>query len=49
MRHFAEQLEAAVRAIAPDEVKAALKPLDDRIAAIKAARPPAPPHAYIWY
>ena len=48
VRQFAEQLESAVRAIAPDEVKAALKLLDDRIAAIKAARPPAPPHAYIW-
>ncbi len=48
VRRYAERLEAAVREIAPDEVKAALKPLDDRIAAIKAARPPAPPHAYIW-
>ena len=48
VRQFAGSLEAAVRAIAPDEVKAALKPLDDRIATIQAARPPAPPHAYIW-
>ena len=47
--YFAEPLEAAVRSIAPDEVKAALKPLDDRIAAIKAGRPPGPPHAYIWF
>jgi Protein of unknown function (DUF1553)/Protein of unknown function (DUF1549) len=46
--YFADQLETAVRSIAPDEVKAALKPLDERIAEIKAGRPPAPPHAYIW-
>jgi hypothetical protein len=45
---FAEKLEAAVRAIAPQEVRAALKPLDERIAAIRAARPSAPPRAYIW-
>ena len=45
---LAEPLETAVRSIAPDEVKAALKPLDERMTAIKAARPPAPPHAYIW-
>ena len=48
VRQFAVKLESAVRMIAPDEVKAALEPLDDRIAAIEAARPPAPPHAYIW-
>jgi Protein of unknown function (DUF1553)/Protein of unknown function (DUF1549) len=48
VRQFAGSLEAAVRAIVPDEVKAALKPLDDRVAAIQAARPPAPPRAYIW-
>ena len=36
------------RQIAPPEVKAALKPLDERIAAINAARPKEPPRAYIW-
>jgi hypothetical protein len=46
--YFGEQLEAAARAIAPGEVKAALKPLDDRLTTLRAARPPAPPHAYIW-
>ena len=48
VREFAERLEAAVRSIAPDEVKAALKPLEDHLSAIKTARPPGPPHAYIW-
>ena len=43
------KLEDEVRAIAPEEVKAALAPLDDRIAAIKAAAPKELPHAYIWY
>ncbi len=32
----------------PTEVKAALKPLDERIAALEAARPKELPHAYIW-
>ena len=35
-------LEAAVRAIAPDEVKAALKPLDDRIAGDRGGPAPCP-------
>jgi Protein of unknown function (DUF1553)/Protein of unknown function (DUF1549) len=48
VRQFAGALETAVRAIAPDEVKSSLKPLVDRLAAINAARPPAPPQAYIW-
>jgi len=46
--YFALKLEAEVRQIAPPEVKAALKPLDERIAAINAARPKEPPRAYIW-
>ena len=46
--HFGEQLETAARAIAPGEVKAALKPLGDRLVTLRSARPPAPPHAYIW-
>ena len=48
VRQFAGPLETEVRAIAPDVVKSALKPLVDRLAAINAARPPAPPRAYIW-
>ncbi len=46
--YFGAKVEAAAKVVAPDEVKAALKPLDDRIATIQAARPPAPPHAYVW-
>ena len=34
---FAEKLEAEVREIAPQEVKAALRPLEERLAAIKAS------------
>ncbi len=49
VKFFAAKLEAEARGIAPDEVKAALKPLDDRIAAIKASEPKEPPRAYIWY
>ena len=49
VKFFAEKLEAEVATIAPEEVKAALKLLDDRIAAIKAAQPKEPPRAYIWY
>jgi hypothetical protein len=48
VRQFAERLEVAVRAIAPDDVKTALKVFDDRIVEITASRPPARPHAYIW-
>jgi len=49
VRQFAETLEAEARAIAPAEVMAALKPLDDRIAAIKAAQPKELPRAYSLY
>jgi hypothetical protein len=49
VKFFAAKLEAEVRGIAPEEVQAALKPLDDRIAAIKAAQPTEPPRADIWY
>jgi hypothetical protein len=45
---FAAPLEAEVRSIAPEEVKAALKILDDRAAAIRSAQPKEPPRAYIW-
>jgi len=48
VRQFAEEIEAAVGEIAPDLVKAALKPLDDRMAVLKAARLASPPRAYIW-
>ena len=46
--YFCGKVEVAAKGIAPEEVKAALKPLDDRIAAIKAAQTSAVPHAYIW-
>jgi hypothetical protein len=49
IKFFGAKLEAEVREIAPDEVKAALEPLDDRIASLKAAQPKEPPRAYIWY
>jgi hypothetical protein len=49
VKTFAAQLEAEVRQIAPAEVQAALKPLDERIAAINAGRRKEPPRAYIWY
>jgi uncharacterized protein DUF1553/uncharacterized protein DUF1549 len=49
VKFFAAPLEAEIRRIAPEEVKAALKLLDDRTAAIKAAQPKEPPRAYIWY
>jgi hypothetical protein len=49
VRQFADKLEAEARAIAPTVVMAALKPLDDRIAVIKAAQPKELPHAYIWF
>ncbi|MGP0062725.1 MAG: DUF1549 and DUF1553 domain-containing protein [Isosphaeraceae bacterium] len=48
VKFFGAPLEAEIRRIAPEEVKGALKVLDDRIAAIKAAQPKEPPHAYIW-
>jgi hypothetical protein len=49
VKFFAAPLEAEIRRIASEEVKAALKLLDDRTAAIKAAQPKEPPRAYIWY
>ncbi|HZW34672.1 MAG TPA: DUF1553 domain-containing protein [Isosphaeraceae bacterium] len=49
VKDSAAQIVAEARAIAPEEVKAALRPLDDRIAAIKAAQPRELPRAYIWY
>ena len=49
VRKFAEKLEEEVRKIAPDEVKAALKPLDERLKAVAAAMPPELPRAYVWY
>jgi hypothetical protein len=45
---FAAQIEDSARAIAPAEVKAALKPLDERIASLKRSRPEPPAQAYIW-
>jgi hypothetical protein len=48
VKSLAMKLEAEARELAPPEVKAALKPLEDRIAAIDAARPKEPPRAYIW-
>jgi Protein of unknown function (DUF1553)/Protein of unknown function (DUF1549) len=49
VRQFAEKLEAEARAIAPAEVVAALKPLDDWVAAIRARVPKQLPRAYTWY
>jgi Protein of unknown function (DUF1553)/Protein of unknown function (DUF1549) len=48
VRAAARQILAEARQLAPDEVKAALKPLDERLAALEAARPKELPHAYIW-
>jgi Protein of unknown function (DUF1553)/Protein of unknown function (DUF1549) len=48
VRLFAEKLEAEAHAIAPAERMAALKPLDDRLLAIKASQPKDLPRAYIW-
>ncbi len=48
VRHFAATLAAEARGIAPPEVAAALRPLEERLAAIKAAHKELP-HAYIWY
>ncbi len=44
----AEKLEAEAREIAPEEVKAALRPLEEKLSAIKQSRKNLP-HAYIWY
>ena len=49
VKRFAETLEAEARAIAPAEVLAALKPLDDQLASNRASRPKELPKAYIWY
>ena len=49
VKYFGAKLESEIRQIAPDEVRAALGPLDDRIRAIRAAQPKEPPRAYIWY
>ncbi len=49
VRLSAQKLEDEARALAPAEVRAALKPLDERLATVLAARPAEPPHAYIWY
>jgi len=46
--YFAEKLEDEAREIAPPEVQAALHPLHERLAAIKAARKELP-RAYTWY
>ena len=48
VRQFATTLAAEAREIAPREVAAALRPLEERLAAIKAAHKELP-HAYIWY
>jgi len=48
VRLFAGQLEAEARATATAEKLAALKPLDERIVAIKARGPKELPRAYIW-
>lgn len=48
VKEFAEKLAAEVREIAPAEVKEALRPLEARLTAIKAARQELP-RAYIWY
>jgi hypothetical protein len=48
VRQYAATLAAEAREIAPLEVTAALRPLEERLAAISAARKELP-HAYIWY
>ncbi len=49
VRGVARQIAAEASALAPEEVKAALKPLDARLGTVLAERPAEPPHAYIWY
>jgi hypothetical protein len=48
VKEFAAKLAAEVREIAPAEVREALRPLEAKLAAIKAARGELP-RAYIWY
>jgi hypothetical protein len=48
VREFAAKLAAEAREIAPPEVAAALRPLEDRLAAVSAAHKELP-RAYIWY
>jgi hypothetical protein len=48
VKEFAEKLAAEVRDIAPAEVREALRPLEAKLTAIKAARQELP-RAYIWY
>ena len=48
VKEFADKLAAEVREIAPAEVREALRPLELKLAAIKAARGELP-RAYIWY
>jgi hypothetical protein len=48
VKEFALKLTAEVREISPPEVKEALRPLEARLCAIKAARGELP-RAYIWY
>ncbi len=48
VKEFAAKLLAEVRELAPEEVIAALRPLEERLAAIKAPHKELP-HAYIWY
>jgi hypothetical protein len=49
VRRVARQIAAEASALAPEEVKAALKPLDARLGTVLAEHPTEPPHAYIWY
>jgi Protein of unknown function (DUF1553)/Protein of unknown function (DUF1549) len=49
VRVYSAKLEEEIRSIAPPEVAAALKPLEQRIAAIRAAHHQELPRAYIWY
>ncbi len=44
----AEKLEAEARELAPEEVKAALRPLEEKLAAVKQSCKELP-RAYIWY
>jgi uncharacterized small protein (DUF1192 family) len=48
VRTAAPKIVAEARELAPEEVKAAVKPLADRLAALEAARPKELPHAYTW-
>ncbi len=48
VKHFAAKVLAEARELAPPEVQAALRPLDERLAAIEAAHKDLP-RAYVWY